>query len=376
MFILLIILFIPVVFYFGFLGKVYFGLKSLRRTMIKNDKKCFVSVIIPFRNESEVIIGCLKSLEAQTYPIEQFEIIFVNDFSDDDSVAKLISEKTLPNIHVISVPADFQKMSPKKRGIKYGIDNSKGEFIVTTDADCVHKREWLATMVSAFNEQTGFISGPVRFSDSDKLLNQIQQLEFGGLILTGAGLIGSHKPTICSAANIAFRKEAFEYVHGYEDNQHLSSGDDELLMQKIAKSKKYEVQFNFSEQAIVETNANNSIDKFIQQRKRWASKGLFYNDKILIFQLIMIFLFFVNLPLQLLLGATVDVIFFYSFLLIFLSKGIVEFFIIREGIPLLYKKINFKVFAVSEILHIPYIIYSGIAGALGNFKWKGRNLKR
>jgi len=376
MYILLLIIFIPSVFYFGFLFQILFGLKRLKEINSKNEKKYFVSIIVPFRNESEMIVDCLKSLEVQTYPQNYYEIIFVDDFSDDDSFSKLNLEKKLPNTQGISVPNDFQKLSPKKRGIKYGIEKSQGEIILTTDADCVHPEEWLETMISGFDETTGFISGPVKFTNSNMLFGKIQQLEFGGLVLVGAGLISSDKPTICNAANIAFRKEAFNYVDGYEDNQHLASGDDEFLMQKIAKSKKYKVKFLFSEKAVVQTPANKTVAAFIQQRKRWASKGLFYNDKTLIFKLIMIYLFFVSFPLQAILGITFSLIFLYSFISLLLLKVLIEYFIIKKGIPLLFENINFRAFIISEILHVPYILFAGIAGAFGNFEWKGRNMKR
>ena len=374
--ILLLIFLIPAVFYFGFLFQILFGLKRLRRNNFKNDKKYFVSIIVPFRNETEVIVDCLKSLEMQTYPRDYFEIIFVDDFSNDDSFAKLNAEKKLANTRVISVPNDFQKLSPKKRGIKYGIEKSQGEIILTTDADCVHSKEWLETMISGFAENTGFISGPVKFANSNMLFEKIQQLEFSGLVLVGAGLIGSKKPTICNAANIAFSKDAFDFVDGYEDNQHLASGDDEFLMQKIAKTKKFKVKFLFVEQAVVETQANDTVNKFIQQRKRWASKGLFYNDKTLILKLIMIYLFFLSLPLQAIFGITLSLIFLYSFISLFLIKVLIEYFIIKKGIPLLFENMNYTTFIISEVLHIPYIIFAGIAGAFGNFEWKGRNLKR
>jgi len=373
---LLFLFCLPAVFYFGFLLQVILGLKKVKQKKHTADNNYFVSVIIPFRNESDVILNCLRSLEAQTYPRDAFEILFVNDFSNDDSLEKLMAEKTLPTTKVFSVPSDFQMMSPKKRGVKFGIEHAKGDIIITTDADCVHKKEWLKTMISGFDSVTGLVSGPVTFSDSVSFFDKMQQLEFAGLVLTGAGLIGVNKPTICNAANIAYRKEAFELVNGFEDNQYLASGDDEFLMQKIAKSKKFKVKFLFVEQAVVETQANETINKFIQQRKRWASKGLFYYDKTLIFKLIMIYLFFVSLPLQLVLGVTFNLIFLYSFTLLLLLKGMIEYFILRNGISLLYHKIDFMVFTISEILHIPYIIFAGIAGARGNFEWKGRNLKR
>lgn len=352
------------------------GLKRISPNGYRQVDIPFVTVIVPFRNESEVIVKCLSSLEAQNYPHEKYEILFIDDFSNDSSIIALNSNKKLLNTQVISVPNDFQKLSPKKRGIKLGIEKSRGEIILTTDADCVHPKEWIEAMVSAFDETTGFISGPVKFSDTKRFFGKIQQLEFGGLVLTGAGLIGSNKPTICNAANIAYRKEAFEYVGGFEDNQHLSSGDDEFLMQKIAKSGKYKVQFLFSAKTLVETEANKTLDGFLQQRKRWASKGLFYTDKMLILKLLFIYFFFLSLPTQLLLALLLDSIFLYTFIAMVLGKVILEYLILKKGIPLIYTTIEFTVFVFAELLHVPYIILAGFAGAFGNFEWKGRNLKR
>lgn len=373
---LLICFAVPALFYFGFLLQVLFGLRKATKPNKKNDKKVFVSVIVPFRNESEVILNCLESLEAQTYPSNLYEIIFVDDFSSDDSAQKLQAAKNLALTKIISVPNESQIISPKKRGITFGIENSSGEIILTTDADCVHPAEWIAEMISCFDEHTGFVSGSVKFANSQKVFGKIQQLEFGGLVLTGGGLINSNKPIICNAANIAFRKQAFSFVNGYEGNQQLASGDDEFLMQKIAKSKKYSVKFLYSEHSVVETTANETTEKFIQQRKRWASKGLFYNDKTLVLKLIVIYLFFLSFPIQLMIGAVVSTVFLYSFALLFLLKGMFEYLILRNGIPFLYPALEVRIFIFSEIVHIPYIIFAGFAGAIGNFEWKGRALKR
>lgn len=376
MYILISIFVLLGLFYMGFLLQILSGLKRLPTTGYKQVDNPFVTIIVPFRNESEVILKCLRSLETQNYPHEKYEILFIDDFSSDNSILELNSNKRLLNTQVISVPNDFQKLSPKKRGIKLGIEKSRGEIILTTDADCVHPKEWIETMVSAFDDTTGFISGPVKFSDTKRFFGKIQQLEFGGLVLTGAGLIGSNKPTICNAANIAYRKEAFNYVGGFEDNQHLSSGDDEFLMQKIANSGKYKVHFLFSAKALVETEANKTLSGFIQQRKRWASKGLFYNDKMLIVKLVFIYLYFLSLPAQLLLGLILHSIFLYTFITMVLGKVILEYLILKKGIPLIFTTIEFPVFVFAEMLHIPYIILAGLAGAFGNFEWKGRNLKR
>lgn len=376
MYILISIFIILAIFYFKFLIQIIFGLKKIRNNYCKGDEKPFVSIIVPFRNESEVIVRCLKSLEAQNYPQEKYEILFIDDLSIDDSIQKIISAKQLSTTQILSVPNDFQKMSPKKRSIKFGVEKAKGEIIFTTDADCTNPKEWIAKMVSAFDEDTGLISAPVKFSESGNLFGKIQQLEFGGLVLSGAGLIGAGKPTISNAANIAFKKEAFNFVGGYDDNQHLASGDDEFLMQKIAKSNKYRVKFLFDANVVVETNPNKTLNGFIQQRKRWASKGLFYNDKRLILKLILLYLFFLSLPIQLILGLSLNRLFIYSFAVSVLIKMVFEYIILRKGVQLLYSKMEFSVFVLSEILHIPYIILAAFAGAFGNFEWKGRELKR
>ena len=130
-------------------------------------------------------------------------------------------------------------MHIRKRAIRYGIEQSIGDIIVTTDADCIYADDWLSSLVSNFEDSVGFVSGPVEFKDNGNVFSKLQKLEFAGLIFTGAGLIGAGKPTICNAANIAYRKKAFDEVNGFEYDMDLSSGDDELLMQKIAQDTEY-----------------------------------------------------------------------------------------------------------------------------------------
>lgn len=51
------------------------------------------------------------------------------------------------------------------------------------------------------------VAGPVDFETDGNFFSDFQRIEYAGLILTGAGLIGIGKPTICSAANLAYRKK-------------------------------------------------------------------------------------------------------------------------------------------------------------------------
>ncbi len=363
--------------YLIFLSIIYRGLSNLKTVdNISQSTNEFISVIIPFRNESGKILRSLNSIQSQNYSSDKFEVIYVNDFSTDDSHEKISGAISSDNVRVISVPEDYSRQAHKKRAVRFGIENSKGKIIVTTDADCVHNPEWLSTLLSYFDKNSGFVSGPVSFISDGSFFSKFQALEFAGLVITGAGLIGAGKPTICNAANIAYRKEAFDKVNGFKDQMNLSSGDDELLMQKISKETVFKVKFCPDKNAVVKTEGNESIGQLYQQRKRWASKGLFYADKFLIVKLILIYLFYLSLPVQLILGLTVENIFLFSLSLSLLLKIAFEFSVLRKGIKIFLNNGLLKPFLIAEILHIPYIIIAGLSGLFGNYIWKDRVVKR
>jgi cellulose synthase/poly-beta-1,6-N-acetylglucosamine synthase-like glycosyltransferase len=362
--------------YLFFLQRIIRGLKNLKLTANEKLPFEFISIVIPFRNEEENILANLKSIESQFYADEKFEVIYIDDSSEDNSLELLKKNIKKNNIRVISVPDDFSKNAHKKRAIRYGIENAKGMIIVTTDADCVHDEEWLKSLVLSFDSVTGFVSGPVEFETDDGLFSEFQKLEFAGLVLCGAGLIGAGHPTICNAANIAYRKKVFDAVGGFKDQLNLSSGDDELLMQKISRDSDFKVKFCIDKNAIVKTSANKTISDFYQQRKRWASKGLFYNDKSLVVKLILIYAFYVGLMAQLILGLFYQTIFLLLFLGSFLLKFIFEFRILYKGKEILFNNLQLKYLFIAEIFQIPYIIFTGLVGAFGNYLWKSRKVKR
>jgi len=362
--------------YLLFLHKVFYGLLKLKRNDSKNFPDEFVSIIIPFRNEEAIILNNLKSLGEQDYPPDKFEIIYVDDSSEDKSSDILEKNKSLTNVKMISVPDEFSPSAHKKRAIRFGIENSKGEIIVTTDADCIYNKSWLSSLLSNLDENSAFVSGPVEFISENNFFSNLQKLEFAGLVLTGAGLIGSGRPTICNAANIAYYRKVFNEVGGFKYQMNLSSGDDELLMQKISKDTNYEVKFSLNEKSIVKTSANNSLHEFYHQRKRWASKGLFYNDKSLIFKLILIYLFYTGLFVQLILALFLSKYFFVTFAVSVLLKSFFELQILIKGKRLLFKNLRIRYFILTEIFQIIYIVVAGLAGVFGNLVWKNRKIKR
>lgn len=373
---LLIIFTLLLIYYIYFLEGIYSGLSKIQKEYQIKIPEEFVSVLIPFRNESENILNSLKSIESQNFSKDKFEVLYINDSSTDDSLIKLCEAEKSSNIKIISLPESYLPNAHKKRAVRYGIQNSKGKIIVTTDADCIHKKDWLKTMLNYFDKDTGFISGPVQFSKGSTLFEKIQRLEFAGLILAGAGLIGINKPAICNAANAAYKREAYDSVKGFDDNMNLSSGDDEILMQKIRREGKYKIKFCMDRSAVVTSLPNKSLTDFYYQRKRWASKGLFYKNKLLKLKLVLIALFYISILIQPVLGLFFSPVFFVSFIIFFISKVVIEYLILKKGSELIFDKELLKTFLITELLHIPYIVIFSIAGMFGNYNWKGRRVTR
>jgi len=367
-------------FYIFFLLTIWRGLLSIKKISVQrfesDDKIYSVSLIIAFRDEEKNISRIAKLVQELDYPENKLEIIFVDDFSSDSSISILKKSIYRKNIKVISKENRKIKKNGKKLAILEGISISSNDIIVTTDADCFFENGWLKTLIRQFDNHTAIISGPVEFVSDGKFFNELLKLEFSSLVLSGAGLIGANFPIICNGANLAYRKKAFYEVNGFEDNLHLSSGDDDILLQKLSRMKKYKATFCYDKKALVKTFPPSSFKEFINQRRRWASKGLNYSFWSIKIVLILIFLFYLQIFIFPLLWLAFGKEFLYFFLISLAVKIIFEIMILKTGEDLFNKKINIFYFIFAEIIHIPYIIISSILGAIGNFNWKNRKLKR
>lgn len=121
----------------------------------------FVSVIIPVYNDSNRLEIALQSLYLQTYPYSKYEIIVVDNASDDSEREKVkIIVNKFPNTKLLYEP---------KRGCcaarNRGITAANGEVFAFTDADCIPTLNWIAAGVQAFLEHPniGLVAGHIRF---------------------------------------------------------------------------------------------------------------------------------------------------------------------------------------------------------------------
>lgn len=330
-----------------------------------------VSILIPARNESQHIEACVLAALAQTYPPERFEVIVIDDRSEDDTAVKVKQmQAEHPNLHLLQRTGEVRN-AYKKAAIQQGIAAATGEIILTTDGDCHMGAEWLATMVNYFAPDVGLVSGPVVL-EGTKPFEEFQALEFMGLIAVGAASITAGRPNMCNGANLAYRKSAFESVDGFGGVDDLASGDDEFLMHKIHAAGS-RVCFARDEAAVVRTDALPSFSDFRNQRLRWVSKSTAYKRKSITWTLVVSYLAMVLFPL-LLVFSCFQPNYLYVLAAAFLFKTLCEFAILFPAARFFDKLHLLKWLLPEQFLHIVYVLWVGIAANFGKYTWKGRKV--
>lgn len=333
-----------------------------------------VSIIVAARNEAENIHETIEALLAQNYSKELTEIIFIDDHSTDNT-AEIIRSYALQGVRLISLKEDKALNSYKKKAIQTAIAGASGKLIITTDADCRMGKDWLKTIVSFYEEHDyKMISSPVAYDQEKSFFERSQSLEFLYLIGLGASTIGNKQPSTCNGANLAYERDAFYEVGGFQGIDDLASGDDELLLHKIAARYNNQIGFLKNTNAIVYTHAKPTLTEFLQQRKRWASKSTRYKNKSIIVLGVFIWFFNVSILLNLLTG-----IFIFSFLKIAIIqlalKIIIEFIFLVDVTTFAKRRSLLVLLPVLNVFHVLYIIYIGVAGNSGKYNWKGRMVK-
>jgi cellulose synthase/poly-beta-1,6-N-acetylglucosamine synthase-like glycosyltransferase len=330
-----------------------------------------ISVIIPARNEEDNIGQLLTALRSQTYPSSYTEVIVIDDHSTDNTAAIV---RRFSDVKLISLREDGIN-SYKKKAIEAGIASSSGELIVTTDADCIPGSEWLAT-IAAFKQETGaaFIAAPVRFTCNASLLQIFQMMDFMVLQgVTGAAVFKKHL-SMSNGANLAYERNAFAEVNGFDQIDHIASGDDMLLMHKIAQRYPDRVHYLKSEQAIVTTSPMTTWKKFINQRIRWASKATQYNDPRIFPVLLLVYLFNLSFPVLMIAGIWNSTFLLYA-LMLWVLKTVIELPLYISLAIFFEKKWSIRLFPLFQPLHIAYTLVSGFLGQFGKYEWKGRKIK-
>lgn len=353
------------------------GWNQCHETFVDKNRepKTLVSIIIPARNEEAYIGKLLNDILSQYYPTHLMEVIVVDDHSTDKTPEIIQAYQGVNYISLAQHTQGERLNSYKKKAIEIAIQQSKGELILTTDADCRVGPYWLFSIVQHY-EQTHhqIIASPVEIISNGQWFQQFQSLDFMTMQgITGA-VVQTKSGTMCNGANLAYTRTAFDAVGGFSTIDHIASGDDMLLMYKIEQQFPQQFSYLKCKESLVRTTPMLSMNDFLQQRIRWASKAKSFKDKRIVWVLALVY--FYNLSFVLLLiSAMLRPIHWTSFFGFLMAKVFLELYFLLPISDFFGKRKELFSFYILQFVHIPYILISGFLGQFGSYHWKGRNVK-
>ncbi len=342
------------------------GLFRLRRG--RNQHRHPVSVVVAARDEECSIGACLEALQSQTYPSERFEVIVVDDRSIDrtaDVVRRYSRDDA--RIRLITSSPESGPLRGKKRALQAGIECSRGDIILVTDADCRPVRTWIATMVRYFEPRVGLVAGPVR-QQGNRWWQRCRYLERLSLSAVAAGTMAWGYGVTASGGNLGYRKEVFHQVGGFSALAKPLSGDDDLFVQLVSRRTSWLFHHAFDPLAVVETDPPATWREFVAQERRRTSKGRFYPPGI---KAVAVEAFLMNLGLTItvplaLVGAGTG----WAPLLAFGLKIISELSLLVKASRLMDTAKTLRYFPLVAIMHPLYFLLFSVWGTLGDYRWK------
>jgi glycosyltransferase involved in cell wall biosynthesis len=349
----------------------WLGWEKALPCLLADNNELNVSIVVAVRNEEDNITDLINNIIKQKYSTELLELIIIDDHSDDKTVEIV---KELANSSSLYIRLEsLDEGSGKKDAMSRGIELASNEYILTTDGDCRVSQDWVASMVRCFsNPEIQFVSGPVKLHPQDTIFQRLQAIEFSSLVASGAATLSLGWPTMANAANMAFRKDAYNAAK--INAKDVASGDDVFLLHSIGRHYKRGYTFCRDENAIVRTGSSSGLNSFFQQRKRWSGKWQHYND--IPTKLLAVFIFLVNISI---LSVPILVIWDYiSWELainLFMVKLFFEFWFLREVQKFFKNMFLLHEFITLAIIYPVYVTIIAIAGLIGNYQWKGRSTR-
>jgi cellulose synthase/poly-beta-1,6-N-acetylglucosamine synthase-like glycosyltransferase len=240
---------------------------------LKDDELPTATVIVSARDEEDKILNCLESLNKLEYPAGKLQIIIVDDRSKDNTgtiIDEFIESKSLFKKVVPDEPKG--KMVGKVNALATAIRESDNEIILTTDADCEVKPNWVKTIASYYRDNVGMVNSYTT-QVAKGPFSGMQAIDFIYLLLVGGGTINLGTPISCIGNNMSFRKKVYEKIGGYEALP-FSVTEDFTLLRAIYKLKKYKILFPLEKNALVTSIPCVDLKSLYHQKKRWAVGGL------------------------------------------------------------------------------------------------------
>ena len=243
----------------------------------KKNEKFPVSVIICAKNEAENLENFLPSVLEQDYP--DFELIVVNDGSEDETgdVLKRFDNK-YKNLYVTTLPPNTKLRQGKKLAVTIGLKAAKNEWVLLTDADCKPvSKNWISKMQANFTENIEIVLGYGGYLQKKGFLNKLIRFDSLFIAMQYFSFAMAGIPYMGVGRNLAYRKSVFFKNKGFASHLKIKSGDDDLLVNKIANKKNTAIEL--LPESFTRSVPETSFSSWYYQKKRHLTTGKYYRFK-------------------------------------------------------------------------------------------------
>lgn len=249
----------------------YTGARRADRVPTVTDRPS-VSVLVAARNEEHNIGRCLESLAALRYE-GPMEILVIDDQSTDrtpEIIAQWVAR--IPHMQGMRTEGVIHGLRGKANAITQAIARSKGEIIITSDADCVVPPAWVEETVARYDAGTGCVCG-FTLIRADSVFAGMQSLDWAYLMTIASAGVGWNYALSAVGNNMSFRRQAYEDVGGYQ-GVGFSVTEDFALFKAIAYTTDWKVRYPVNPSALVWSEPCANLTELFRQKKRWGRGGL------------------------------------------------------------------------------------------------------
>ncbi|MFD3445555.1 glycosyltransferase [Microbacteriaceae bacterium 4G12] len=249
---------------FRFLFLIYFSFRQKKKTASRSFTNSayqpFVSIVIAAYNEEKVIAKTIHSILNSDY--QDFEIIIVDDGSKDGT-SKVIQEafQRHPKVRLIQ-----KENGGKSSAMNLGFQISRGEIVISLDADTIIAQDAISLMVRHFEDHNvAAVSGNVKVGNRRNLLTTWQHIEYiTGFNLERRAFDELNCITVVPGAIGAWHKKRVENS-GYFNEDTLAE-DTDLTLTLLRQG----YQIVYEEKAYAYTESPEDVKSLIKQRYRWT----------------------------------------------------------------------------------------------------------